>query len=304
VATRLLFLIFTRLLSWMVLLARSSASKDAELLVLRHEVHVLRRTNPKPKVCWNDRALFAAFARLLAPNVRHHRLVTPGTLLRWNRRLTSKHWTYPHRQGRPPIDAALAQLIEGMARQNPGWGYKRIQGELLKAGQRVGASTICRILKQLGIPPAPVRDTDLRWRQFLQAQASTMLACDFFHVDCAISLRRIYVFFVIEVNTRYVHILGATSTPAEAPNIGTPHPPDPSRAADSALRSRSHRVIGDADRKISGHKITGTLTAMDPRRPICCPLWAGPSHRMVVRCLWDAVSRRCGRGDGGRDRQK
>jgi putative transposase len=213
VSTRLLYLIFTRLLSWLVLLARTSASKDAELLVLRHEVAVLRRANPKPTLHWNDRALFAALSRLLTPAVRGHRLVTPGTLLRWHRRLVSKRWSYPHRQGRPPIEGALVGLIERMARQNPGWGYKRIQGELLKVGQRVSASTIRRILKELRIPPAPVRNTDLRWRQFLHAQASTMLACDFFHVDCALTLRRIYVFFVIEVNTRYVHILGTTTHP-------------------------------------------------------------------------------------------
>jgi putative transposase len=212
-STRLLYLIFTRLLAWMVLLARSSASKDAELLILRHEVAVLRRANPKPALNWTDRAVFSAFARLLSPAIRRHRLVTPGTLLRWHRRLISKHWTYPHRQGRPPIDAALVDLIERMARQNPGWGYKRIQGELLNVGHRVAASTIRRILKKLRTPSAPVRNTDPRWRQFLQAQASTMLACDFFHVDCALTLRRIYVFFVIEVNTRYVHILGATSNP-------------------------------------------------------------------------------------------
>lgn len=212
-STSLLYLIFTRLLSWMALLARSAASKDAELLVLRHEVAVLRRQNPKPTLNWNDRAFFAALGRLLAPGIRRHRLVTPGTLLRWHRRLISKNWTYPHRQGRPPLDTALADLIQRMARENPSWGYKRIQGELLKVGHGVGASTIRRILKRLRIPPAPIRDTDLRWRQFLRAQTSTMLACDFFHIDCAISLRRIYVFFVIEVNTRYVHILGTTSNP-------------------------------------------------------------------------------------------
>jgi putative transposase len=164
VSTRLLYLIFTRLLAWMVLLARTSAAKDAELLILRHEVAVLRRTNLTPKLNWSDRAFFAAFARLLVPSIRRHRLVTPGTLLRWHRTMLTRHWTYPHRHGRPPIDAELAGLIERMARQNPGWGYKRIQGELLKVGQRVGASTIRRILKQLRIPPAPVRDTALHWR--------------------------------------------------------------------------------------------------------------------------------------------
>jgi hypothetical protein len=142
VTTHLLFLIFTRLLAWLVLLARTSASKDAELLVLRHEVAVLRRTNVKPSLNWNDRGFFAALGRLLAPTVRRHRLVTPATLLRWHRKLISKHWTYPHRQRRPPIDAALAGLIERMARQNPSWGYKRIQGELHKVGHRVGSSTI------------------------------------------------------------------------------------------------------------------------------------------------------------------
>jgi putative transposase len=104
-------------------------------------------------------------------------------------------------------------LIERMARENQSWGYQRIQGELLKLGRHVGASTIRRVLKRSGIPPAPDRCTETTWRQFLHTQASTMLACDFFPVDCAISLKRIYVFFVLEVGTRAVHPLGMTTNP-------------------------------------------------------------------------------------------
>jgi putative transposase len=210
---RLLYLVFCQLVNLLLLLARSSASKDVEVLVLRHEVAVLRRANPKPRLDWADRAVFATLVRRLPPMLRKHRLVTPGTILRWHRRLVAKKWTYPHRLGRPPLDDAVAVLIERMARENPSWGYQRIQGELLKVGYRVGASTIRRVLKRLRIPPAPVRDTDTTWRQFLRAQASTMLACDFFHVDCAVTLNRIYVFFVLEVDTRTVHLLGTTTNP-------------------------------------------------------------------------------------------
>jgi putative transposase len=213
VSLRLLYLIFIRLSGWLILLGRSSASKNAELLALRHEVAVLRRAAPRPRLDWADRAVFAALIRLLPAQLRMHRLVAPGTVLRWHRRLVTRHWTCPHRTGRPPVSAEIATLIERLATENNSWGYIRILGELLKLGHTVSASTIRRVLKALKIPPAPQRNTDTTWRQFLRTQAATMLAADFFHVDCAVILQRLYCLFAMEVGSRYVHILGVTANP-------------------------------------------------------------------------------------------
>jgi putative transposase len=214
VAFRLAYLMLARVLSWLMLLARTDAAKDVEILVLRHEVAVLRRHHPRPRLSWVDRALLTALSRLLPVDLRRLRLVSPRTLLRWHAQLVARRWTYPRQPGRPPVAQPVRALVLRIARENPTWGYRRIQGEVVGLGHPIAASTVWTILKKAGFDPAP-RRTGPTWRQFLTAQAHAILAVDFAHVD-TVFLRRLYILVVIEHGTRRVHIAGITAHPTGA----------------------------------------------------------------------------------------
>jgi putative transposase len=214
VSLRFAYLAVLRMFGWLALLARSDRAKDAEILILRHQVAVLQRQVKSPQLSWADRAILAALARLLPRSqLRQLRLiVSPRTLLRWHADLVRRHWSFPRRTpGRPRTGQPVRALVLEMARDNPGWGYRRIHGELVGLGYKLAPSTVWRILKDAGIDPAPTRSGQ-SWRAFLGARAKTILATDFFHVDTVL-LRRLYVLFFIEHGTRRVHLVGITAHP-------------------------------------------------------------------------------------------
>jgi putative transposase len=214
VSLRFAYLAVLRLFGWLDLLARSDRAKDAEILILRHQVAVLQRQVKAPRLSWADRAVLPALARLLpSAQLRQLRLiVSPRTLLRWHADLARRKWAYPRRTpGRPRTGQSVRALVLEMARDIPSWGYRRIHGELAGLRYKVAPSTVWRILKDAGIDPAP-RRSGQSWRAFLDAQAKTILAADFFHVDTVL-LRRLYELFFIEHGTRRVHLAGITAHP-------------------------------------------------------------------------------------------
>ncbi|MEV1005595.1 integrase core domain-containing protein [Nonomuraea sp. NPDC050202] len=205
-------MIVLRVFGWIALLARSQASKDAEILVLRHQLAVLCRQVAVPRPSWADRAIISALARLLPRRRRCHLFVTPRMLLRWHADLVKRRWTYlRHGRGRPPIRPTIRALVLRLAAENPDWGSRRIARQIAGLGRKASPATVWAILKKAGVDPAP-RRSGPTWAQFLKAQASGILACDFFSVE-TVMLARLYCFAVVEHATRRVHVLGVTARP-------------------------------------------------------------------------------------------
>ena len=206
------YLVVRNLFALVWLLGRRRRSKELEVLVLRHELAILRRQAARPKLTRADRALLATLSRSLPRAAWTSFPVKPDTLLRWHRQLIARHWTNAHRRpGRPPLEPSLRKMILQLAHENPHWGYRRIVGELKGAGISVSATSVRKVLLDEGLPPAPQR-TCSSWRAFLRAQAASVLACDFLTVD-TVFMQRISVLFFISLATRRIEYIACSSNP-------------------------------------------------------------------------------------------
>jgi hypothetical protein len=240
------------------LAARSGRSKDLEIIVLRHQLIVLRRQINGPAINNDDRTLLGAIAAALPRPHRAGWIVTPDTLLRWHRRRIAKHWTHPTRgPGHPPTSDQIRSLVLGLAAENPTWGDRRIHGELASLGDRIASSTVWQILKTSGIDPAPEGSKVTR-SQFLKSQGA--VACDFFTVDTAF-LRRYYVLFFIHIPTRQVFYAGTTTT---RPELGLAEPPATSSCATPAS-SPIHEHSFETEAANSSMPSTRSSEAKDSR---------------------------------------
>jgi putative transposase len=259
--------------------------REAEILVLRHQLAVLKRSNPRPRLRRRDRMVIAALADLIDRDRWSGFMVSPATILRWHRELVRRKWTFRHRKaGRPPLDSALVRLIVQMARENPRWGMIRIKGELQGLGHRVGATTIRTILRRAGIGPAPRRDGP-SWSAFLRSQAQGILASDFFTVE-TVALRTLYVLFLIEVGTRRVRIVGVTRNPdgrwvaQQARNLAIEGRLDNvgflirdrdakfTSAFDEVFRTEDARVDSHADPRSQGQRLRRAVRPNSPERAV------------------------------------
>jgi putative transposase len=238
------------------LLARPRRSKELEILVLRHELAILRRQARQPKLTRTDRALLAAWSRSLPRAVWASFPVRPDTLLRWHRHLVARRWTYLHRKpGRPPLESSLATMILRLARENPHWGYKRTVGELKGVGVRVSATSVRKVLLAGGMRPSPERAPS-SWRAFLRAQATSVLACDFLTVETAF-LQRIYVLFFVSLATGRIDYIACS------PNRTGAGPP--SKRATSSCNSATSTRSGSSSTIATRNSVTPSTRFSAPR---------------------------------------
>jgi putative transposase len=206
------YVVAWRLFAFVLLLARGDRSKELEILLLRHELSILRRQARRPRLAERDRLLLAALSRVMPRHSWQAFVVTPETLLRWHRRIVARRWTYAHRRpGRPRLEPQVRELILRLARENSHWGYVRIVGELRKLGITVSATLVRNVLHRAGVPPAPERAAS-SWRTFLRQHGNSILACDLFTVD-TVWQRRLYVLFFVSIGTRRVAYVACTSKP-------------------------------------------------------------------------------------------
>jgi putative transposase len=292
----LLYLLFRRALAVASLRVRSREFKELEIVVLRHELAVLRRQIARPRLEENDRVFLAAASRLLGRTSQQSFFVRPDTLLGWHRQLVRKRWTCAgRRRGRPVVSEEIRELVLRFARENPRWGYQRIVGELAGIGVRVSATTVAKILRRAGMPPAAAR-ARLGWRQFLRTHAQSMIACDFFTVE-TIWLGRLYVLFFIELGSRRVHVAGCTANPdgfwttQQARQLAWSLPERP-RPIRFLLHDRDSKFSGAFDEVFRSEGVEIIRTPFQaPKANVVAERWVGTARRDCLDWLLIASRR-------------
>jgi putative transposase len=290
----MVFFVLATLLSWLVdigtLRLQSDRDKELEILLLRRQIAILQRTQPRPPRLsrWEKLGLAVLVGKLRSlPTEARARvqdslcIFTPATVLRWHRELVRRKWTFRRQRaaGRPPISANLEQLILRLAHENPRWGYRRIAGELAKLGHRVGRSTISAVLKRHRVPPAPTRDRGSTWSAWWRHYRHQVLACDFFQVE-TFFLQTIFVLFFIEARTRKVYLAGCTQHPTatwvtqQARNLAW-HLQDGTLPVEALLHDRDAKFPPSFDAVFRSEGLAVALT------PPHCPQANGIAERWI-----------------------